>query len=95
MSSNLIGSRGECGIMEKFGAPLSVKYYYNNFSFKVNYYLKNSYSIAYQFSFEKMVFLPLSRSSIVILPLLFQLCDFTPVILKRRSSLPLVWMFVI
>ncbi|CAD6272147.1 unnamed protein product [Miscanthus lutarioriparius] len=26
--------KGECGSMEKFGAPLSVKYYYSNFSFK-------------------------------------------------------------
>ena len=32
----------ECGSMEEFGAPLSVKYSFSNFSFKVNYYLKNS-----------------------------------------------------
>ena len=47
------------------------------------------------FLFGKTVFLPLSRGSIVILSLFFQLCDFTPVILKRMSSLPLVWMSVI
>ena len=38
----------------------------------------------------KKVFLPLVQTSIVILPLLFKLCDFTPVILKRTSRLPLV-----
>jgi len=36
------------------------------------------------------VFLPLLQSSIVILPLLFKLCDFALVILKRSSRLPLL-----
>lgn len=49
---NLIGSRGECGGMEKISATLLETYYYNNFSFKVNYYLKKSCSIAYQFFSE-------------------------------------------
>jgi len=30
----------ECGSMEEFGAPLSVKYSFSNFSFKVTQYLK-------------------------------------------------------
>jgi len=38
----------------------------------------------------KKVFLPLLQSSIVILPLLFKLCDFALVILKRSSRLPLL-----
>jgi hypothetical protein len=38
------------------------------------------------------VFLPLSGSWIVILPLFFQLCDFALVILKRTIRWPMVWM---
>ena len=34
------------------------------------------------------MFLPLVQTSIVILPLLFKLCDFTPVILKRTRVFP-------
>jgi hypothetical protein len=36
------------------------------------------------------MFLPLSPSSIVFLPPIFQLCGFIPVISKRRNSLPLL-----
>jgi hypothetical protein len=35
------------------------------------------------------VFLPLSSSPIAFLPPIFQLCDFTPTILKQRNRLPL------
>jgi hypothetical protein len=46
------------------------------------------------FVFRAIVFLPLLYVSIVILPLLFRVCDFAPAFLKRSNRLPLVWTVV-
>jgi hypothetical protein len=42
--------------MEELGVPLSVKYSFSNFSYKVNYYLKKIPIPLQEFSFLNLVF---------------------------------------
>jgi hypothetical protein len=52
-------------------------------------YIYRAIVIIYIYMYGAIVFLPLSRSPIVILSSIFQLCDITPTISKWISSLPL------
>jgi hypothetical protein len=47
-----------------------------------------SYSLIF-LNWANCVSTPLAKSDCIFNPHVFQLCDFTPVILKRRSNLPL------
>jgi len=67
-------------------------------SLKINIYehLQHITHTSHRFSLSLCinVFLPLLQTSMVILPLIFKLCDFTLIIFKRSCRLPLVNAFL-